>query len=82
MNTSIQINFNGQLVRVEEVSSPDCNEKLFVAHLPGGDLDLCMKEDTEGDGRWIDKKVDHETAESGEIGALIETALAGQKSSL
>ncbi|MBN9296540.1 MAG: hypothetical protein J0I41_05985 [Filimonas sp.] len=82
MSNSVQINFKGELVTVEELPRSAGNEKRFVVHLPKGAFILCVKEDTEGAGRWIDEMANHGTAESGEIGALIETALSGQQNSL
>ena len=82
MKNSVQINFHGELVTVEEQPSSGDNERHFVVHLPKGELMLCVKEDTEGAGRWIDEMANHATATSSEVGALIETALGKQQNSL
>ncbi|CAN5305729.1 hypothetical protein BH11BAC6_BH11BAC6_13950 [soil metagenome] len=72
MENTFTISYNNTAIRVAESGKDSKGNIEYIVHLPGGDMHLQHAQDDEGAGRWIDRKSENETEESGDIGQLIE----------
>lgn len=69
MNT-FQIEHEQQTVKVTED-----RENHFIVELPGRQLGMLLKQDSDGANRWLEDGKDHETEETKSVGVAIDRYL-------
>ncbi len=76
MQNTFEITYNNQSVEVEEKSSDQKNNKLFIVHLSQKEsLELLLKQDNEGANHWFDSKTDQSTELTKQLGESIDAYL-------
>lgn len=60
------------MINVDQKESTEKNNKIFIVHLPDEELQLQLKQDTEGANHWLNLKTNLSNNEAKEIGEIIE----------